>query len=341
MNKICISRLDRMGDMILSLPSIKAIKIANPNTLIYVLASHRNAKVLKNLNYIDKMIVINTSSNFYALFNNIFSIRKLNFDFFINLSPTILSYIFCFFSNSKKKATLIFFSRYKKSIFSKLFTRLFSKIFCQYIYIIDRYSKLKKHEDIHQTKMIFNLIKICHIPFDSNTDIDISLPQEKLKLIPLNKALITIHLSDKWINRFYTEENFLELIAQLPKNKFIYVLTTDHSTKNKFKKIYNNFEIIDNNNFVSIKNLKDNITILDKLTYENWFNVIYSSNQVITPECGCTHISAACKIPVNIIYDADNLPDAIYNEYSPWKSKHKKFVFNEKDLNKKIINCLE
>ena len=127
MNKICISRLDRMGDMILSLPSIKAIKIANPNTLIYVLASHRNAKVLKNLNYIDKTIVINTSSNFSALFNNIFSIRKLNFDFFINLSPTILSYIFCFFSNSKYKATLIFFSRYKKSIFSKLFTRLFSK----------------------------------------------------------------------------------------------------------------------------------------------------------------------------------------------------------------------
>ena len=87
--------------------------------------------------------------------------------------------------------------------------------------------------------------------------------------------------------------------------------------------------------------LKNNITILDKLSYENWIHVIYSSSQVITPECGCTHISAACKIPVNIIYDADNLPDAIYNEYSPWKSKHKKFVFNEKDLNKKIINCLE
>ena len=47
------------------------------------------------------------------------------------------------------------------------------------------------------------------------------------------------------------------------------------------------------------------------------------------------------QFPVNIIYDADNLPDAIYNEYSPWKSHHKKFVFNEKDLNKKIINCLE
>ena len=49
MNQICISRLDKMGDMILSLPAIKAIKMANPNTKIYILASTHNAKVLKQL----------------------------------------------------------------------------------------------------------------------------------------------------------------------------------------------------------------------------------------------------------------------------------------------------
>ena len=36
-NQICISRLDKMGDMILSLPIIKTIKLANPNTKIFVL----------------------------------------------------------------------------------------------------------------------------------------------------------------------------------------------------------------------------------------------------------------------------------------------------------------
>ena len=40
--------------------------------------------------------------------------------------------------------------------------------------------------------------------------------------------------------------------------------------------------------------------------YTNWIKVIYSSKQVITPECGCTHISAACKTPVIIIYDPYN-----------------------------------
>ena len=117
-------------------------------------------------------------------------------------------------------------------------------------------------------------------------------------------------------------------------------MTTDNSTKNKFKKIYNNFKTIYNKDLASIKKLKYNITILDNLNYENWIQVIYSSNQVITPECGCTHISAACKVPVIIIYDSDNLPEAIYKEYHPWKSEHKKLVFDDMKLNKKIVNNL-
>ena len=111
-NQICISRLDRMGDMILSLPAIQAIKIANPKTKIYVLASHHNAKVIKELNYIDKTIIIHTSSKLGILFKDFFSFRRLNFDLYLNLSPTFLSYFFCFFSNATTKATLIYLSRY-------------------------------------------------------------------------------------------------------------------------------------------------------------------------------------------------------------------------------------
>ena len=91
---------------------------------------------------------------------------------------------------------------------------------------------------------------------------------------------------------------------------------------------------------MNIKKLENNITILNRLNYQNWVQIIYSSTQVVTPECGCSHISSACKIPVNIIYDKDNLPEAIYKEYHPWKSKHKKLVFGDTNLNNKIIEIL-
>ena len=61
--KICISRIDRLGDMILTLPVIKSIKIQNPEFEIHVLASVLNIKVLKNIKYIDKIILIKSSPN--------------------------------------------------------------------------------------------------------------------------------------------------------------------------------------------------------------------------------------------------------------------------------------
>ena len=117
-------------------------------------------------------------------------------------------------------------------------------------------------------------------------------------------------------------------------------MTTDFSSNNKFNKIYDNFNIINNNDLFSIKKLKDDITILDKLNYKNWLKVIYSSKQVITPECGILHIAAACRVPVTIIYDSDYHPDAMHTEYHPWKSKHTKLVFNDVELNNKILNNL-
>ena len=66
--KICISRIDKLGDMILTLPVIKSIKIQNPNSKIHILASNLNAKILKNIKYIDKVIII--ESDTYSLLKN-------------------------------------------------------------------------------------------------------------------------------------------------------------------------------------------------------------------------------------------------------------------------------
>ena len=45
--KICIERSDRMGDMILTLPVIQAIKENNPHAIIHVIASQKNIKSKK------------------------------------------------------------------------------------------------------------------------------------------------------------------------------------------------------------------------------------------------------------------------------------------------------
>ena len=331
--KICISRIDKMGDMILTLPVIKSIKNQNPEINIHVLASDQNVKVLKNIEYIDKVLLIKPGINSFIWMLN--QVRKTKYDFFINFSPIIKSFTLCFFSKSHKKAALVFLSRYQKSFFSKLLLRNLVKIFCHFQYIVNRYDRLNNNQEIHQTKMMFNLINECKIKYDQNILIDIFLPFEKITYS--KKKLIVVHLSEKWINSFYSEDDFLDLISLLSKEEYSVVLTTDNSTKNKFKKIYEKYKIISKQNFDELKSTQNNIVILDNLNYDSWIKIIYSSNTVITPECGCSHIAAACKVPVNIIYDPENYPDAIHKEYSPWKSKYNKFVFGENSLNLKLI----
>ncbi len=358
--KICISRIDKIGDLILTLPVIKSVKIQNPNSEIHILASTYNAKVLKNIKYIDKVLLIGSKP--HSFIKEIRQLRKIQYDFFINFSPNIKSFILCFFSKSQKKAALILLSRYKNNFFSKVFLRIFSRIFCHFQYVVNRFERLNKNQELHQTKMMFNLIEECNIKYSQDVSIDIDLPLTKL--IFSQEKIITIHLTDKWINSFYSENNLLDLISSINNKNFKVILTTDNSTQNKFKKIYDFFKIIsdvefrnltdkiDNNGsnkksiqlisgtFANSKSMQKNTIILDNLDYDSWIRVIYSSSVVITPECGCSHIAAACKTPVNIIYDPNNHPEAIHKEYAPWKSKYNKFFFDNKNLNKNLIEHL-
>lgn len=332
--KICISRIDKMGDMILTLPIIKSIKIHNPDTEIHILSSKKNTKVLSNIKYIDKIFEIDSKK--FSFIKDLNEVRKIKYDYFINFSPNIKSYFLCFFSKSYKKATLILLSRYKKNIFSKIFIRLFSLIFCSHINLVDRNKRLNLNQEIHQTKMMFDLLKKCKIQHNQNIDIEINLPKEKINF---QKKTVIIHLSDKWINNFYSEINFLELIKSIENKNYLILMTTDQTTKNKFSKIFLKYKVIqDLEKYHFLE--KNNILILEDLKYKLWLQAIYSSDVVITPECGCSHIAAACKIPVNIIYDANNYPDAIYREYHPWNNIHKKFISNDKNLNNNLLQNL-
>ena len=55
--KICITRIDRMGDMILTLPIIKGLKILDKSNVIHVIASDRNYKIAKHFIFLQTISV--------------------------------------------------------------------------------------------------------------------------------------------------------------------------------------------------------------------------------------------------------------------------------------------
>lgn len=57
-NRIIVSRTDKIGDLILSIPSFYMVKKMYPEAELIVLVRKYNAEIVKNLSYIDRVIVI-------------------------------------------------------------------------------------------------------------------------------------------------------------------------------------------------------------------------------------------------------------------------------------------
>ena len=324
--KIGIIRIDRMGDMILTLPIIKAIKLSNPSSIIHVFCSNKNFKIIENFKYIDK------------IYNSDHKLKKNNnnYDYIFNFSPGWKSFKICLKLKTKYNSSLLLSSRYKKTIYSKLLTLFIHKLFFSESLFVNRIKRFNKKKSLHQTNIMFELIGKSNIKFEK--DISIEKYLIKSRKIMSKKKICLIHLSSKWVNEYYNEENLIKLINIL-NEKFNLILTTDETTSSKFVSILKTFPKINNQKFDEFNTL-ENITILENLDFKNWVQAIYSSDLVITPECGCTHIAALCGVTSKIIYDANNKPDMIYEEYHPWKSKHEKFYSNNKKLNLSLIKNL-
>jgi ADP-heptose:LPS heptosyltransferase len=164
--KICIERSDRMGDMILTLPVIQGIKEKNPDAIIDVVASNKNIKICKLSNLINKTYEkTNNSSAFKQLTK---SIRDEKYDYYFSFSPIWFGLFLGYYSKSKFKSSLILQSRYKSNMLSKLWQIIFSKIFFSQSKIVNRFKSLRKNQDIHQTKMMMEVIQNSGISLDKD-----------------------------------------------------------------------------------------------------------------------------------------------------------------------------
>ncbi|MDC3023672.1 hypothetical protein OA170_02195 [Pelagibacteraceae bacterium] len=333
--KICLVRNDKMGDMILTLPVVQGLKEANQDYQIDIICSKKNQKICKNYKSINKIFLL--ENKFYQVLKIISELRNENYDYIFTFSPGIMSILISIFSKSKTKSLLIFKSRYKNNYTSKFFDRIFGKFFFTNCLIVDRQLRYSQNIPIHQTEIMMELVTKNGLNLNKNAEIKNEFRLNKKDLN--SKKLCLIHLSSKWINKYFSEENFINLLDNLKNLKINIVITTDGTSKNVFYEIFKKYEIITNEEFKNLKSI-NNVLIFDQLNFDNWTSIINSSTYVITPECGCTHIASLLEAKLCVIYDSDNVPGMIAEEYAPWKKKYTKLFSNNQNLEKELISFI-
>ena len=331
--KICVVRIDKMGDMLLTLPVIKGLKKLDEKNIVDVVCSESNFKICNKVSIINNIFLFNKRIS--KISRIIKQIRKENYDRLYTFSPGWISIMISIFSKSKLKSLLILESRYKPGASSKIIEKIISKLFFDHIKIIDRNSYFQKNKSIHQSTLMQKLVRQSGLNIMENEKINNLFHFNKKNYN--QKEICLIHLSSKWINRYFSEDNFINLLKNLKNFGKNIVMSSDESSMKVFTKIFKKYKKINNKDFNSLEDINE-ILILDQLDFDNWGSIISSAKYVITPECGCTHVASLANCKLCVIYDADNLPEMISQEYAPWRKNYTKLIFNDKKLEEKLLS---
>jgi lipopolysaccharide heptosyltransferase II len=104
--RILIARTDRIGDLILSTPVFKALRLAYPNSYLAVMARPYTSAVIEGNPYVDEVILYDRKqfdSNFVKFLSFIGRIRKKRFDLAIVLHPTTRDHLIVFLSGIRRR----------------------------------------------------------------------------------------------------------------------------------------------------------------------------------------------------------------------------------------------
>tara|TARA_B100000029_G_scaffold511259_1_gene604812 strand:+ start:1468 stop:2457 length:990 start_codon:yes stop_codon:yes gene_type:complete len=322
---ILLFRTDRIGDFLMTCPSIKTIKDSFPEHKISIVTSEKNFSYIKTFIYFDKVYQFPKGS----IFKKISFYRKVSevkYDQIYVFDGKDRSIILTCLLHSKNKVSKIV--NKKQSILCKIFniktildvfgndlntlhqnllkSAGLEKKISNFNYLVDR-----KHNDL-----------VNKIPFDS---------------------YMQIHLDEKWFSNTYIKnyqninpsyEEFTNFITSLSEKNNI-VISTGISTNNLIDRLeLGCVKKLSKNIFFF--NIKENVILIKNTSFLDLESILRKTNTLISCHGALTH--AAASFNIKIVDIVEESRDALVKRYSLYiknyyKLYRKSFKYLVQDIN--------
>ena len=323
--EILVFRTDRIGDLLLTCPTIKTIKQSLPGHKITIITSDKNYLYSKTFDFFDNIYVYPKK--------NILKKIKL----FVKLYKKKFDKIFIF--DGKDRSILLSCLLKSKSKTSKVTTKKQSYL-CKLFRIKYSFDVFGKNlNEVHQKLLNYAGIEDKIANFDYLKSKKDNFFASK---IPFSDY-IHIHLDEKWFSSTYIKSyeninpgyeefiNFVNKISDknntlittgLKKNNLIDLLEI-----NALKKIHDN---------IHINNYKNNIAVVIQPTFLDLESILRRSKILITCHGAITHVAASLNVKIFDIVEKSS--DKLVSRYSLYinnyyKLYRKSFKYLVQDLN--------
>lgn len=215
MKRILITRTDRIGDVILSLPAIKAVRYAFPDAYIAIMIQPRIDDILKGNPHIDEVIVYDKNKKHKGLLKNIGFIKWLKgkrFDTALILHSTKRINLLCFLAGIPRR---IGYARGKADFL-----------------LTDKIEYTKRFGEKHESEYSLDILRHLginpesSIPFIYVQELDEQKAEEILKTLKISKGerFIILHPGASCPSKMWPLENFAKLGDMLIENLKIKVM---------------------------------------------------------------------------------------------------------------------
>ena len=286
MKRILVTRTDRIGDVILSLPAIKAMRKAFPDAYIAVMVQPRIDDILKGNPNIDEVIVYDKNKKHKGILKNlgfIKGLRSKKFDMVLNLHSTKRINLLCFLAGIPRR---IGYARGKADFL-----------------LTDKIEYTKKLGEKHEAEYSLDILRYLGInPEFSNPSIcvqqeDVEKAGEMLKSLGINNGekFVILHAGASCKSKMWPLENFAKtgdmLIENLKIKVMINLAPGQVDLGEKVRGMMKNKPVF----------------FCDPTTLGELAALFKKANLVISNDSGPAHIAAAVGCPVISIFGRSQL----------------------------------
>jgi len=268
-SRILVIKISSLGDLILSLPSLKALRDEFPQSFISLLTLKKYRSFLYDCPYIDEVITLEEK---YKKYKNIFNIasilRRRSFDYIVDLQNNRASHLISFLSFPRQS-----FGYSLRGGF--LLTR-----------------KMKYNRQDSPLVSQERILQLLGIKFVEKKLIFWSQESEHPIVLPAADLIgINISASLKWQSKNWPRENIIKLIDLIHKNfcNSRVVLFGDEDSKEESRKIENSVTPAP-------------LNICGKTTLRILPQVMKSLKLFITPDTASLHLSLALGLPTIALF---------------------------------------
>jgi ADP-heptose:LPS heptosyltransferase len=268
--RIIISRTDKIGDVILTLPLVGFLKENYPNSEIIFIGNTYTKPILESCENIDKII-------------DWHKIKKLPIQkqlrFFKRLKATVIIHVF----PNKRIAFLAKWSGIK--------TRIGTSHRVYHLFTVNKKVNLgRKNSEKHEAELNLELLKPLHLKYPIPTKNELTrfygltkiapLPERFVQIIDRNKFNLILHPKSKGSAREWGLNKYAELIRVLPENKYNIIVAGTPSEADEMEYLLK----------VYASKIKD---VTGKLSLSEYISLINEADGMVACSTGPLHIAAA------------------------------------------------